>query len=72
MTRFRVVLFIALLFACSAAEGFGQFKTELVNQQGATAPCVGIGPIGGPLAKNVPTCLSRLVSSGRNNLGTRD
>lgn len=26
-------------------------KTELVNWQGATAPCVGIGPVGGKLAK---------------------
>jgi C-terminal processing protease CtpA/Prc len=39
------------LLACGAALSFGQFKTELINQEGATAPCVGIGPVGGPLAK---------------------
>ncbi len=40
-----------MVLACAAAQGFGQVKTELVNQQGATAPCIGIGPIGGPAAK---------------------
>jgi S1-C subfamily serine protease len=42
---------MAALCACGAAQGFGQFKTELVNDEGATAPCMGIGPVGGPAAK---------------------
>jgi len=41
----------SLLLACGAAQSFGQFNIELINQEGATAPCVGIGPVGGPLAK---------------------
>jgi predicted metalloprotease with PDZ domain len=42
---------LAALLASAAAQGFGQVKTELVNPQGATAPCIGIGPVGGPAAK---------------------
>ncbi|HEY1803999.1 MAG TPA: PDZ domain-containing protein [Terracidiphilus sp.] len=41
----------AMLLVCAAAQSFAQIETELVNQQGATAPCIGIGPIGGPAAK---------------------
>jgi S1-C subfamily serine protease len=51
MTRLRDCFAAALLLTCAGTQGFGQFKTDLVNQQGATAPCVGIGPIGGPVAK---------------------
>ena len=51
MKGFRVLLLGSLLLACGAAQSLGQFNIELVNQEGATAPCVGIGPIGGPLAK---------------------
>jgi predicted metalloprotease with PDZ domain len=44
--------FLAVVFlVCVAAQSFAQFETELVNQQGATAPCIGIGPIGGPAVK---------------------
>jgi S1-C subfamily serine protease len=51
---FRVRFLVALL-AATAVQCFGQIKTELVNPQGATAPCVGIGPIGGPAAKKCAT-----------------
>ena len=51
MTGFRVLWLGSLLLACGAAQSFAQFKIELINQDGATAPCVGIGPVGGPLAK---------------------
>jgi S1-C subfamily serine protease len=44
-----------MALACAAAQGFGQIKTELVNQQGATAPCIGVGPIGAPAAKKCAT-----------------
>jgi len=32
-------------------QAFGQFETDLVNREGATAPCVGIGPVGAPVVK---------------------
>ena len=51
----------AILLACAAAQGFGQVVSELINQQGATAPCVGIGPIGGPAAKK---CASLFKQAG--------
>ena len=51
MTGFRVLLLSSLSLACAAAQSLGQFNIELVNQEGATAPCMGIGPVGGPLAK---------------------
>ncbi len=40
-----------LLVAASCLPAAAQFRTELVNDEGATAPCIGIGPIGGPAAK---------------------
>ena len=51
MSRVQLRLFVVLFLSAATARSFAQFKTELVNPQGATAPCVGIGPIGGPLAK---------------------
>jgi S1-C subfamily serine protease len=47
--------------ACAAVQGLGQVKTELLNQQGATAPCIGIGPVGGPAAKK---CASLFEQAG--------
>ena len=48
MPPVHLLLIASFLFtACAHA----QFKTELINLQGATAPCIGIGPIGGPLAR---------------------
>ena len=54
-------LIASSLVACSALQAFGQFKTELLNNQGATAPCTGIGPIGGPLAKK---CVGMFEQAG--------
>jgi C-terminal processing protease CtpA/Prc len=54
-------LFLVLFLSATAARSVAQFKTELVNPQGATAPCVGIGPIGGPLAKK---CADLFEQSG--------
>lgn len=51
MTGFRVRLLSSLLLACGAAQSLGQFNIELINREGAIAPCMGIGPVGGPLAK---------------------
>ena len=50
LQRTRSILVLAL-FPLLALVAGAQFKTTLVNSQGATAPCVGIGPVGGPLAK---------------------
>ncbi len=47
--------FVTAVLAATTVQCFGQIKTELVNPQGATAPCVGIGPIGGPAAKKCAT-----------------
>jgi hypothetical protein len=51
LTGFRVLLLSSLLLACGAAQSLGQFNIELINREGAIAPCMGIGPVGGPLAK---------------------
>jgi len=48
----RVVPFMALLVVLHAG---AQAKIDLVNSQGATAPCVGVGPIGEPIAKKCVT-----------------
>jgi S1-C subfamily serine protease len=61
LARVSVTLLSFLVFICVAAPGYAQIKTELVNQQGATAPCVGIGPIGGPAAKK---CVSLFEQAG--------
>ena len=47
----QALLIVSSLLAVSAGQVFGQFKTDLVNSEGATAPCTGIGPVGAPLAK---------------------
>ncbi len=51
LSRTRALVLSSLLVAANCLPAFSQFKTELVNDEGATAPCVGIGPIGGPAAK---------------------
>ncbi len=50
----RMYLMVSLLVAGGALQTFGQIKTDLVNYQGATAPCTGIGPAA-PLAKKCVT-----------------
>ncbi len=40
-----------LFLSAVATQGLAQIKTVLVNPQGATAPCIGIGPIAAPIAK---------------------
>ena len=51
LSRPQSLAFSCLLVATCCLPAAAQFKTELVNDEGATAPCVGIGPIGGPAAK---------------------
>jgi C-terminal processing protease CtpA/Prc len=42
---------LSLVTALPALRALAQAKVDLVNSQGATAPCVGVGPIGAPVAK---------------------
>jgi C-terminal processing protease CtpA/Prc len=58
-----------MVLVCAAAQGFGQIETELVNRQGATAPCIGIGPIGGPAAKKCATLFEQAGFIVNNQLG---
>lgn len=51
MRNTQLFLLTVCLLAGGAGQAFGQFETDLMNREGATAPCVGIGPVGGPLAK---------------------
>ena len=57
----RVSPLVSLILACGLAPAFGQFQTVLVNSQGATAPCTGIGPVGGPAAKK---CVEMFQQAG--------
>jgi S1-C subfamily serine protease len=59
----------ALVLACAATQGLAQFGTVLVNQQGATAPCVGIGPIAGPLVKKCATLFEQAGFIANSQLG---
>jgi S1-C subfamily serine protease len=59
LTYKKSALFV-LLFTVSFPV-FGQFKTELVNDEGATAPCMGIGPIGAPAARK---CVELFQNAG--------
>lgn len=61
MTRFQIFLVTGAILACGAAQASGQVKTDLVNEQGATAPCIGIGPVGGPVAKK---CVEMVLQAG--------
>ena len=61
MKSVKALLITFLLVACGALQAFGQFKTDLVNYQGATAPCTGVGPVGAPLAKK---CVALFEQAG--------
>jgi S1-C subfamily serine protease len=49
------------VLASAASQGFAQIVTELVNPQGATAPCTGIGPIAAPVVKK---CITLFEQAG--------
>jgi C-terminal processing protease CtpA/Prc len=58
----RIPAFLLATFLTAVAlPAAGQFKTNLINYEGAEAPCVGIGPIGGPIAKK---CVEAFVQVG--------
>lgn len=59
---------LGILITCLPASA--QFKTELVNDEGATAPCMGIGPIGGPAAKKCTELFQQAGFLKSDELGT--
>ena len=61
MSKVRLYLLVVLFLSAAATRNFAQIKTELVNPLGATAPCIGFGPVGGPIAKK---CADLFVQSG--------
>lgn len=62
--------FLAVLpLALAASQATAQVVNELVNPQGATAPCVGVGPIAAPIVKK---CVALFQQAGfiiNNQLG---
>ncbi len=58
----------AIALACAAAPATAQIDV-LVNQQGATAPCVGVGPIAAPLVKKCATLFEQAGFIINNQLG---
>lgn len=59
-TRIFLSFLAAVFLACAAAPASAQIDV-LVNQQGATAPCVGVGPIAAPAVKK---CASLFEQAG--------
>lgn len=59
---------IALILAAPPAQG--QFKTDLFNWQGASAPCIGVGPVGGPAAKKCADLFEQAGFIRRSELGS--
>ena len=55
LVRFRVCCLAVLCLALAASQANAQVVNELVNSQGATAPCVGVGPIAAPIVKKCVT-----------------
>jgi S1-C subfamily serine protease len=73
LTRISARIFASFLAATvwviAAAQTRAQVVTELVNPQGATAPCTGIGPIAAPVVKK---CIALFEQAGfivNNQLG---
>jgi S1-C subfamily serine protease len=58
-----------LLLACAAAPATAQIVNELVNPQGATAPCTGVGPIAAPIVKKCVTLFEQAGFIINNQLG---
>jgi len=53
--RTNTLRLLPLALTVVALHAAAQAKIDLVNSQGATAPCVGVGPIGEPIAKKCVT-----------------
>lgn len=62
MLRNQAVLAMSLLMACAALPARAQMvAAELINAQGAEAPCVGLGPLAAPVAKK---CVNAFLEAG--------
>jgi S1-C subfamily serine protease len=66
--RIGVSFLAAMALACAATQAFAQIDV-LVNQQGATAPCVGVGPIAAPLVKKCATLFEQAGFILKSQLG---
>ena len=58
-----------MVLAFAASRDTAQVVTELVNPQGATAPCTGIGPIAAPVVKKCITLFEQAGFIVNNQLG---
>ena len=47
----RPVWFLCVVLSVGAEYAVAQAKVDIINSQGAEAPCIGVGPIGAPIAK---------------------
>ena len=68
-TRIFLSFLAAALLAFAASPATAQIVTELVNPQGATAPCTGIGPIAAPVVKKCITLFEQAGFIVNNQLG---
>lgn len=67
--RIFLSFLVAVVLAFAAAQATAQIVTELVNPQGATAPCTGIGPIAAPVVKKCITLFEQAGFIVNNQLG---
>jgi S1-C subfamily serine protease len=67
--RIGVSFLAAMALACAAAPATAQIVNELVNPDGATAPCTGIGPIAAPVVKKCVTLFEQAGFIINNQLG---
>ena len=73
MARIPARIFLSFLAAAvlafAASQATAQVVTELVNPEGATAPCTGIGPIAAPVVKKCITLFQQAGFIINNQLG---
>jgi S1-C subfamily serine protease len=67
--RVGISFLAAMISAFAAPQATAQIVTELVNPQGATAPCTGIGPIAAPIVKKCITLFEQAGFIVNNQLG---
>jgi S1-C subfamily serine protease len=69
LARFLGSFLAAMVLAFAASQATAQVVTELVNPEGATAPCTGIGPIAAPVVKKCITLFEQAGFIINNQLG---
>jgi predicted metalloprotease with PDZ domain len=70
MPTFGKTLCIPALLLLAGVQSRAQIKTDLLNWQGASAPCIGIGPVGGPLAKKCADLFEQAGFIRQSDLGS--